>query len=129
MNATETVEGTWIRKINGKLFLINFNEENFELIFELSVGTSLSMGQFSIDTTKTPAQLDLTLTDGIGKNGDRLRARSTANVVRAIVQHDHDTLKFFAPPPEEGGRPMEFPDADEGLVGTNLYLILKRANQ
>jgi hypothetical protein len=66
-------------------------------------------------------------TDGIGKNGDRL-GRSSANVVRGIVQHDHDTLEFFAPPPEVEDKPTDFPKAEEGLVGKNLYLVFKRAN-
>ena len=48
--------------------------------------------------------------------------------MRGIVQHDHDTLEFFAPPPEVEDKPTDFPKAEEGLVGKNLYLVFKRAN-
>jgi hypothetical protein len=127
---TDALEGAWITKIAGKLFF-NFSGKSFELLFEplfeLPQGTSLSMGTFAVDATKTPAQIDLTLTDGIGKNGDRLRGRASADVVRGIVQRMDDTLKFFAPPPELEGRPTAFPEAAPGLIGQNLYLVLKRA--
>jgi hypothetical protein len=74
-----------------------------------------------------PARIDLTLTDGIGKAGDRLRGREHAGVVHGIVEQVGDTLRFYAPPPEIDGRPDAFPEAEPGLVGENLYLILKRA--
>ncbi len=127
MTTAKTLEGAWITKIDGKLFLMNFSGDNFELVFQLPQGTSLSMGTFAVDQAKRPAQIDLTLTDGIGKNGDRLRGRSDAGVVRGIVEHDGDVLRFFGPPPELDGRPSAFPDAAPGFVGQSLYLVLKRA--
>jgi hypothetical protein len=126
MPVAQALEGTWITKVAGRLFLINLSKDNFELIFELPEGTSMSMGKFALDATKTPWQMDLTLTDGIGKNRDRLRGSTEASVVRAIVQYRDNVLSFFAPPPEIEGRPTEFPVAKEGLVGKNLYLVLKR---
>jgi len=125
--AASAIEGTWITKVSGKLFLLNFSGETFVLVFELPQGTSLSMGTFTLDATKAPAQIDLTLTDGIGKNGDRLRGRTNAEIVRGIVDHAGDTLKFFAPPPELEGRPAAFPEDGPGLIGQNLYLVLTRA--
>jgi hypothetical protein len=127
MSTTETLEGVWITKINGKLFLMNLSGDDFELVFELPQGTSLSMGKFAVDRAKRPVQIDLTLTDGIGKNGDRLRGRQDAGIVRGIVEHNGDVLRFFAPPPELAGRPAAFPDAEPGFVGQSIYLVLKRA--
>jgi hypothetical protein len=124
---TNAIEGTWLTKIAGKLFLLNFSGETFKLVFELPQGTTLSMGTFAVDSTKTPPQIDMILTDGIGKNGDRLRGRTSAGVVRGIIEREGDTLKFFAPPPELAGRPTLFPVGAPGLVGQNLYLILGRA--
>jgi hypothetical protein len=126
MSTAETFEGAWVTKINRKLFLMNFSGDNFELVFQLPQGTSLSMGKFAVDQAKRPAQIDLTLTDGIGKNGDRLGGRSDAGIVRGIVEHNGDVLRFFAPPPELAGRPAAFPDAEPGFVGQNIYLVLKR---
>jgi hypothetical protein len=120
------IEGAWIAKIDGRLFFLNLGNTVFGLIFELPAGTSLSMGEYDVDLRASPAQLNLRLTDGIGKNGDRLRGRQTANLVEAIVQVDGDTLEFFGPPPELGGRPVAFPSAPPGLVGQHLYLQLKR---
>jgi uncharacterized protein (TIGR03067 family) len=127
MNTAESLDGAWVAKIDGKLFLLNFSGDAFELVFQLPQGTSLSMGTFTVDQAKRPAQIDLMLTDGIGKNGDRLKGRSAAAVVRGIVEHDGDALRFFAPPPELDGRPAAFPDAEPGFVGPNIYLVLKRA--
>jgi mannose-6-phosphate isomerase-like protein (cupin superfamily) len=53
--------------------------------------------------------------------------RQHADVVHGIVDQVGDTLRFYAPPPEIEGRPDAFPEAEPGLVGENLYLILKRA--
>jgi hypothetical protein len=127
MSTAESLEGAWVAKIDGKLFLMNFSGDAFELVFQLPQGTSLSMGTFRVNQAQRPAQIDLTLTDGIGKNGERLRDRSAADVVRGIVERDGDALRFFAPPPELDGRPEVFPDAEPGFVGPNIYLVLKRA--
>lgn len=54
MTATNTLDGAWITKISGKLFFFNFSGKTFELVFELPQGTSLSMGTFTVDATKTP---------------------------------------------------------------------------
>lgn len=125
--AASAIEGAWMSRISGKLFLLNFTGETFALLFELPQGTSLSVGTFTLDATKNPVQIDLKLTDGIGKNGDRLRGRRSANVVRGIIDHAGDTLKFFAPPPELEGRPAVFPEGAPGLIGQDLYLVLRRA--
>jgi hypothetical protein len=127
MNTAETLEGTWVTKINGKLFLMNFSADEFELVFQLPQATSMSMGKFVVDQSKQPAQIDLTLTDGIGKTGDRLRGRSEAGVVSGIVECNGDVLRFFGPPPELNDRPTAFPDAEPGFVGPNIYLVLTRA--
>lgn len=124
---TSQFEGAWITKIGESLFFLNFGKSRCEGIFELGVGTSIFLGAYEIDPTCQPATLDLKLTDGIGKNGDRLAGRTAANVVEAIVRLDGDTLEFYGPPPEIGGRPAAFPDAPPGLVGHNLYLSLQRA--
>jgi len=125
--STDALDGAWITRIAGKLFFANFSGEAFSLVFELPQGASISMGVFTVDRSRSPAAIDLKLTDGIGKNGDRLRGREHAAVVHGIVQQRGDTLRFYAPPPEIAGRPDAFPEAEPGLVGENLYLILKRA--
>jgi hypothetical protein len=127
MSTAGTIEGTWISKINGKLFLINFSGEDFQLVFQLPKGTSISTGKFTVNYANRPTHIDFTVTDGIGKDGDRLRARSSANVVRGIIDHEGDVLRFFAPPPELEVRPTAFPAAEPGLVGPNIYVVLKRA--
>jgi hypothetical protein len=73
MSGTNAPKGTWIKELEGKLFLINFGEENYELIFELPEGTTLAMGQFKIDRSKAPVQIDLKLADGIGKRGGQVQ--------------------------------------------------------
>ena len=120
------IEGAWIAKIDGRLFFLNLGAAVFDLVFELPAGTSLTMGEYDVDLRVSPAQLNLRLSDGIGKNGDRLCGRQTANLVEAIVRVDGDTLEFFGPPPELGGRPDAFPSAPPGFVGQHLYLQLKR---
>jgi hypothetical protein len=105
---------------------MNFSGDDFQLVFQLPQGTSLSMGKFTLDRAQA-AQIDLTLTDGVGKNGDRLSGRSDAGVVRGLLEHNGDVLRFFAPPPELEGRPASFPDAKPGFIGQNIYLVLKRA--
>jgi hypothetical protein len=49
------------------------NADQFVLLLELPQGVSMSMGRFRLDTTKTPAEIDLGITDGIGRYGDRFR--------------------------------------------------------
>ena len=125
--STDGLEGAWVTRIDGKIFFARFSGQTFSLLFELPQATSISLGTFTVDWTKSPIQIDLTLMDGIGKNGDRLRGRDHGGVVRGIVRQEGDTLHFYAPPPELDGRPDAFPEGVQGFVGENLYLVLKRA--
>jgi hypothetical protein len=128
MATQQAMDGTSIRRLGGKLFLTNFGGEDFVFVYEFPEGTGLTKGQFTIDATTEPAQITLSFTDGIGKNGDRLRDKEGGVVVTGIVRRDRNMLAFFAPPPGKAGWPTVFPNVDEGLVGENLCLVFRPAD-
>jgi hypothetical protein len=77
------------------------------------------MDKFTVDQVKRPAHIDLTVTDRIGKNGNRLRERISASMVRGIIGDEGDVVRFLGPAHELTCRAVAFPDAEPGLVGSN----------
>jgi hypothetical protein len=55
MATQQAMDGTWIRRLGGKLFLTNFSGEDFVFVDEFPEGTGLTKGHFTIDATTEPA--------------------------------------------------------------------------
>jgi uncharacterized protein (TIGR03067 family) len=112
------LKGTWVRELNGKTFLVNFNGERFATIFEFPEGTATTSGTITIDPTQKPKQMDWKFVDGTGR-GEKLKGMTAPT----IYQLDGDTFKFCAS--RKKVRPEEFPDK-EG-IDDYVYLVFKRA--
>ena len=111
------LKGTWVRELDGKTYIVNFNGEKFATIFEFAEGTTTTSGTITIDPTKKPKHMDGKFAAGsvIGEKLKRTRAPT-------IYQLDGDTFKFLAS--RQKVRPEGFPDK-EG-VDEYVYLVFKR---
>jgi uncharacterized protein (TIGR03067 family) len=112
------LKGTWIRELNGKTYIVNFNGEKFATIFEFAEGTTTSSGTITIDPTRKPKHMDWKFAAGTGR-GEKLKGKTA----QTIYQLDGDTFTFCAR--RKDGRPEHFPDK-EG-VDEYIYLVFKRA--
>ena len=111
------LKGTWVRVLDGKTYIVNFNGEKFATIFEYADGPSTTSGTITIDPSKSPNHMDWKFAEGTGR-GEMLKGKTAAT----IYQLEGDTFKFLAWRKE--ARPEAFPDK-EG-VGDYVYLVLKR---
>jgi uncharacterized protein (TIGR03067 family) len=112
------LKGTWVRELDGKTYIVNFNGEKFATIFEFAEGTTTTSGTITIDPTKKPKHMDWKFADGTGR-GEKLKGMTAPT----IYQLDGDTFKFCAS--RKKVRPEDFPDK-EG-VDEHIYLVFKRA--
>jgi uncharacterized protein (TIGR03067 family) len=113
------LKGTWVRELDGKTYIFNFNGEKYATIFEFAEGTTTATGTIAIDPTRKPKHIDAKIADGTGR-GEKRKGKTAL----CIYQLDGDTLKFCANAPGEEGHPEQFPDK-EG-EGKYLYLVFKR---
>ena len=118
------LKGTWVRELNGKTFLVNFNGERFATIFEFPEGTATTSGTITIDPARKPRHMDWKFTAGTGR-GENLKGRTALT----IYELDGDTFKFLAT--KQVSRPERFPDKEgvfpdkEGADGY-IYLVFRR---
>jgi|SRR6516225_12072814 uncharacterized protein (TIGR03067 family) len=117
-NEFANLKGTWIRELDGKTYIVNFNGEKFATIFEFAEGTSTTSGTITIDTSKNPKHMDWKFAEGTGR-GEKLKGKTALT----IYELDGDTYKFIARRQE--GRPEKFPEK-EG-IDDYVYLVFKRA--
>jgi uncharacterized protein (TIGR03067 family) len=111
------LKGTWVRVLDGKTFVVNFNGEKFATIFEFPEGTTTASGTITLDPTRKPRHMDWKFAAGTGR-GEKLKGKTA----QTIYQLDGDTFRFCAA--RKDGRPAEFPDK-EG-VDDYIYLVFKR---
>jgi uncharacterized protein (TIGR03067 family) len=118
------LKGTWIRVLDGKTYIVNFNGEKFATLFEFADGTSTSSGTFAIDPTRKPKHMDWMFTAGTGR-AEKLQGKTA----QTIYEVDGETFKFLARRKE--GRPEQFPEKEgvfpdkDGADGY-IYLVFKR---
>ena len=112
------LKGTWVRELNGKTYIVNFNGDKFATIFEFAEGTSTTSGTITIDPSRNPNHMDWKFAAGTGR-GEMLKGKTALT----IYQLDGETFKFCARRQE--GRPEAFPDK-EG-VDQYIYLVFRRA--
>src|SRR6516225_7248648 len=90
-NEFARLKGTWIRELNGKTYIVNFNGEKFATIFEFAEGTTTSSGTITIDPTRKPKHMDWKFAAGTGR-GEKLKGKTA----QTIYQLDGDTFTFCA---------------------------------
>jgi len=112
------LQGTWVRELNGKTYVVNFNGDRFTTMFEFAEGSSAASGTITIDPTRKPGHMDWKFVDGTGR-AEKLKGKSAQTIYRL----DGDTFRFCAR--RLDGRPEDFPDR-EG-VDEYIYLVFKRA--
>jgi uncharacterized protein (TIGR03067 family) len=121
---SDKLQGTWIRVLDGKTYIVNFNGEKFATLFEFAEGTSTSAGTFAIDPTRKPKHMDWMFTAGTGR-AEKLQGKTA----QTIYEVDGETFKFLARRKE--GRPEQFPEKEgvfpdkDGADGY-IYLVFKR---
>jgi len=112
------LKGTWVRELDGKTYIVNFNGEKFATIFEFAEGTTTTSGTITIAPTRKPKHMDWKFAAGTGR-GEKMKGATA----QTIYQVDGDTFKFCAS--RKKIRPKEFPEK-EG-VDEYIYLVFKRA--
>jgi uncharacterized protein (TIGR03067 family) len=118
------LKGTWIRVLDGRTYVVNFDGDKFAEIFEFPGGTSTTSGTITIDPTSKPRHMDWKFTAGTGR-GENLKGKTALT----IYELDGDTFKFLAT--KQVSRPEKFPDREgtfpdkEGGDGY-IYLVFKR---
>jgi uncharacterized protein (TIGR03067 family) len=119
------LKGTWVRVLDGRTYVLNFDGEKFAEIFEFPEGTSTTSGTIAIDAAKKPRHMDWTFAAGTGR-GEKLKGQTA----RTIYELDGDTFKFLAT--KQASRPERFPEKEgvfpdkEGTDGY-IYLVFQRA--
>ena len=111
------LKGTWVRVLDGRTYVLNFDGDKFAEMFEFPGGTSTTSGTITIDPARTPKHMDWKFVDGTGR-GAKLKGKTAQTIYRL----DGDTFQFHAA--RQGGRPEKFPDK-EG-VGEYVYLVFRR---
>jgi len=112
------LKGTWIRVLDGRTYVVNFDGDKFAEMFEFPGGTSTTSGTITIDPSKSPKQMDWKFVEATGR-GEKMKG----NTAQSIYEFDGETFKFHAAC-QQGGRPGKFPDHES--VDGNIYLVFKR---
>jgi uncharacterized protein (TIGR03067 family) len=97
------LKGTWVRVLDGKTYVLNFDGDKFAEIFEFAEGTSTTGGTITIDPTKNPKHMDWTFTAAGSGRGEKLKGRTA----RTVYELDGDTFKFAG---KRASRLEKFPD-------------------
>jgi uncharacterized protein (TIGR03067 family) len=118
------LKGTWVRVLDGRTYVLNFDGDKFAEMFEFPGGTSTTSGTITIDPARKPRHMDWKFTAGTGR-GENLKGRTALT----IYELDGDTFKFLAT--KQVSRPERFPDKEgvfpdkEGADGY-IYLVFRR---
>ena len=112
----KAIQGSWTAKKDDKSAKLTFNAEKFTL----ELGGKTIKGTFTIDSSKTPKHIDLTVTKGSDAAAQKFEGKTS----KAIYEFDGDRFKWLAPSPGDEERPTAFPQ--EGEQARGLYLIFDR---
>lgn len=113
------LQGKWVVH-NGpiKSMVLTFNKDKFSLKAEDREFT----GTFTIDSSKSPKTMDLTVTGGEGSEVDRYKEMTS----QAIYEFAGDLLKWSANEPGKDSRPSKFDKTQEIEA---LLVTFKRAKE
>jgi uncharacterized protein (TIGR03067 family) len=110
------LQGKWVRELNGQKGELKFDKSAF--VLTLHAKGEVIKGTFKIDPSKTPKEMDLTITES-----DDPKEKGQAFL--AIYAVDGDTLKICTGEPGHK-RPAAFLEK-EGEDSGNTYVVFKRA--
>ena len=113
----KAIQGTWMAVKGDQKMEITFEAKNFNLSFK---GKKIT-GTYTVDPSKTPKQLDMTVTDA-GSDEDNQKFKGKTS--KAIYEIDGDKLKWLAPEPGAEERPTAFPK--DGEKTKALFITFER---
>ena len=111
------IQGTWIAAKGDQKMELTFEAKNFSLSF---FGKKLT-GTYTADPSKTPKQLDMTVTDA-GSDEDNQKFKGKTS--KAIYEIEGNKLKWLAPEPGNEERPTAFPK--DGEKTRALFITFER---
>jgi uncharacterized protein (TIGR03067 family) len=114
------LSGTWIRELDGKSYIFQFNGEKFVSVSVLPNETIVTVATIIIDPTRKPKHIDMTFSDGLGR-AVRLKGKTQLD----IYELDEDALKLCIPRGQS--RPEAFPSQENFEGGDYFYIVLRRA--
>lgn len=114
------VQGAWTAAEGQKKMALEFKGNKFTLK-DLSKEEEHATGTYTVDASKKPRTMDLTVTGGTSGEAAKYKGKTS----KAIYEVEGDTLKWCANEPGKEGRPKEFA-AQEGEM-RYLFITFKRA--
>jgi uncharacterized protein (TIGR03067 family) len=110
----KAIQGTWTAAKGDQKMELSFHvDKTFSLSFK---GKKLT-GTYTVDPSKSPAHLDMTVTDA---GSDDETKKYMGKTSKAIYQIDGNKMKWLAPEPGNEERPTAFPK--EGEKTKALYI-------
>lgn len=109
--AIEGQEKGMVMSIDGNNFSLKLEDQEFK-------------GTFTIDNSKTPHAMDLTVTGGAGDEVAKFKGKTS----NAIYEVDGETFKWCANEPGKEGRPTKFDDKGGGDIDA-LNLVFERVKE